>query len=69
MMRSNRVREETPQPTMRVTDGSSALSMIYKDRTRGKISDNYIHISVFLHTNIHQRNIRMCHPVDDDGSL
>lgn len=29
MMRSSRVREETPQPTMRVTDGSSALSMIY----------------------------------------
>lgn len=34
MMRSSRVREETPQPTMRVTDGSSALSMIYREETR-----------------------------------
>lgn len=34
MMRSSRVREETPQPTMRVTDGSSALSMIYAEETR-----------------------------------
>lgn len=34
MMRSSRVREETPQPTMRVTDGSSALSMICREETR-----------------------------------
>lgn len=37
MMRSSRVREETPQPTMRVTDGSSALSMIYGEETRPNV--------------------------------
>lgn len=36
MMRSSRVREETPQPTMRVTEGSSALSMIYKRGDKSK---------------------------------
>jgi len=34
MMRSSRVRDETPQPTMRVTDGSSDLSMICREETR-----------------------------------
>lgn len=34
MMRSSRVREETPQPTMRVTDGSRDLSMICTEETR-----------------------------------
>lgn len=34
MMRSSRVREETPQPTMRVTDGTSVLSMICREETR-----------------------------------
>lgn len=36
MMRSSRVREETPQPTMRVTEGSNALSMIYKRGDKSK---------------------------------
>ena len=32
MMRRSRVREETPQPTMRVTDGSRDLSIIWRER-------------------------------------
>jgi len=38
IMRSSRVREETPQPTIRVTDGSSALSMICRGKTRPNMS-------------------------------
>lgn len=37
MMRSSRVREETPQPTMSVTDGNSALSIIYTEETRPNV--------------------------------
>lgn len=51
MMRSSRVREETPQPTMRVTDGSSDLSMIYREETRPNmpLRADYKH----THTHIH----------------
>lgn len=50
MMRSSRVREETPQPTMRVTDGSSALSMIYREETRPSmpLRADYEHTCTFM---------------------
>lgn len=53
MMRSSRVREETPQPTMRVTDGSSDLSMIYREETRPNmpLRADYKH----THTHTHSR--------------
>ena len=50
MMRSSRVREETPQPTMRVTDGSSALSMIYREETRPNMP---LRTMLSLQTHIH----------------
>lgn len=46
MMRSSRVREETPQPTMRVTDGSSVLSMSCRGETRPNMPD-------YKHTHTH----------------
>lgn len=49
MMRSSRVREETPQPTMRVTDGSSALSMIYRKETAANMPVR----ADYEHTHIH----------------
>lgn len=51
MMRSSRVREETPQPTMRVTDGSSDLSMIYREETRPNMPLR----ADYKHTHTHSR--------------
>lgn len=44
------MREETPQPTMRVTDGSSALSMIYREETTANIplrTDTHTHTHTY----------------------
>lgn len=50
MMRSSRVREETPQPTMRVTDGSSVLSMIYREETRANMPVRANYKDTFMQT-------------------
>ena len=57
-MRSSRVREETPQPTMRVTDGSSDLSMICREETWTDfelIAFTLRQSSTGIYTNAHKR--------------
>ena len=53
IMRSRRVREDTPQPTIRVTEGICDLSMFYRRDKETKKKHGFRNIS-HTHTHIHR---------------
>lgn len=55
MMRSSRVREETPQPTMSVTEGRRFLSMFCREETRQH--NTFPYYAAHQQTHIHEKRL------------